>query len=100
MAKSQLRIQARKLRQDGLGIKTIAHKLGVSPSTVSLWCRDIILSSQQIQSLQANAHNPYYGKRGEYIRKQRQIKDEKVKKLFHLGLAEVAQLSPRELFIA
>lgn len=100
MAKSQLRLQARKLRQGGVSIKTIAHKLGVSSSTASLWCRDITLSPQQIQLLEKNARDPYYGKRGEYIQKQRQVKEDKVKKLFQIGMAEVSELNSRELFIA
>lgn len=100
MAKSQLRLQARTLRQSGLGIKHIAKQLGVSTSTASLWCRDIELTTKQAQLLQNNAHNPYYGKRGEYLRKQKLEKDNKVKNLFQLGIADVAVLTPRERFIA
>ncbi|MEK7592628.1 MAG: hypothetical protein AAB508_04530 [Patescibacteria group bacterium] len=100
MAKSKLRIQARELRNNGLGIKTISYKLGVSSSTVSLWCRDIVLSPDQIQLLQNNSRNPYFGKRGEYLLKQRQAKADKIKKFFQLGVTEVAELNKRELFIA
>ncbi|MEK7533691.1 MAG: hypothetical protein AAB542_04620 [Patescibacteria group bacterium] len=99
MAKSQLRLQARKLRLSGLGIKVIAYKLGVSTSTSSIWCRDIALSPQQLQSLQEKAHNPYFGKRGLYLQKQKQLKEEKIKRFFQMGIAEVATLAPRELFI-
>src|SRR3989344_6099101 len=100
MAKSQLRLQARALRLRGLGIKAIAHTLGVSTCTASLWCRDIPLSVKQIETLQTNARNPYYGKRGVYLQKQKQLKEEKINKLFGEGIAEVASLTPRELFIA
>lgn len=100
MAKSQLRFQARELRASGLGIKIIAKKLGVSTSTVSLWCRDVILSPDAAQLLRTNARNPYYGKRGEYLQKIKQAKENKIKKLFQLGLDEISILSPRELFIA
>lgn len=100
MAKSQLRLQARALREEGLGIKLIASKLGVSSSTASLWCRDIVLSTEQMKLLQRNAHNPYYGKRGEYLQKLKQAKEQKIKELFKKGVEEVAKLTPRELFIA
>jgi predicted transcriptional regulator len=52
MAKSVIRLQARELRKSGLGIKTIAHQLGVSSSTVSLWSRDIKLTEDQIKNLE------------------------------------------------
>ncbi|OGG24036.1 hypothetical protein A3A79_02465 [Candidatus Gottesmanbacteria bacterium RIFCSPLOWO2_01_FULL_43_11b] len=100
MAKSQLRLIARDLRKSGLGIKTIAKKLGVSSSTASLWCRDIVLSPQQIQVLGKNAHDPYYGKRKVYIERQKQLKEDKIRQLFQRGIIEVAELTPRELFIA
>ena len=51
MAKSDLKIAARKLRKNGGSIKSVAKKLGISPSTSSLWCRDIKLSENQIESL-------------------------------------------------
>lgn len=100
MAKSLLRLQARELRRNGWGIKTIANKLEVSSSTASLWCRDIELTAEQLKSLQVNAHNPYFGKRGEYIRKQMLTKENKVKKLLQAGLRNIGKLTPRELFIA
>lgn len=100
MAKSRLRLQARELRRNGWGIKTIANKLEVSSSTASLWCRDIELTAEQLKSLQVNAHNPYFGKRGEYIRTQRRLMQNKLQKLLQLGVSDVARLSPRELFLA
>lgn len=100
MAKSLLRIQARVLRQNGLGIKTIASKLGISSSTTSLWCRDIVLSLEQQLLLQHNARNPYYGGRGKYLQRLKQMKEDKTKRLFQQGIEEVAKLTPREFFVA
>jgi transcriptional regulator with XRE-family HTH domain len=42
----QLR-RARRLRRQGLSIKKIAAELGVSPSSVCLWTRDIVLTPEQ-----------------------------------------------------
>lgn len=52
MAKPKERLQARKLRQQGKSIKEIAKEIGVSPSTVSRWTRDIELTPQQIKNLE------------------------------------------------
>jgi hypothetical protein len=41
MAKPQERRQARALREEGLSLRAIARRLNVSPSTVSLWVRDV-----------------------------------------------------------
>ncbi len=51
MAKSELKIEARKLRVLGKSIKDIARITGISQSTVSLWCRDIRLSDKQLKRI-------------------------------------------------
>jgi len=51
MAKSLLRLEARKLRNRGISVKKIAQHLGISKSTASLWVRDIILSVEQLEEL-------------------------------------------------
>jgi len=47
--------EARILREQGCSIRDITAQLGVSKSTVSLWVRDIQLSEEQIEHLNANA---------------------------------------------
>ena len=47
MSKYQLKIEAQRLRREGLPINEIKNKLGLSKSTVSVWCRDIILNEEQ-----------------------------------------------------
>ncbi len=49
--KSDEKIAARKLRQEGHSVKDISKWLNVSRSSVSLWVRDIQLSPAQIQVL-------------------------------------------------
>jgi len=51
MAKSILKLKARKLRIFGNSIKDIAHILNVSQSSVSLWCRDVKLSQEQLKKI-------------------------------------------------
>ena len=100
MAKSKERLLARELRKQGVGIKTIAHRLAVSSSTVSLWCRDIVLTELQMLTLQANSRDPYFGKRRAYIQKQQSKRLQKAQVLKQEGIKEIGGLSNRELFIA
>lgn len=100
MAKPKLREKARQLRKKGLGIKTIAHKLGVSSSTASLWCRDVKLSPEQIKELERRAHDPFYGRRAENIRRQQKKRLEMIEILKQKGIKEVGDLTKREIFIA
>lgn len=100
MAKSELKLEARDLRKGGLGVKTIAHKLKVSSSTVSLWCRDIKLSPEQIAVLEMNQKDPFYGRRLAYSLKQQNVRLEKEKIIKADALKEIGFLSQRDLLIA
>jgi hypothetical protein len=51
MAKSIQKIEAIRLRKSGNSIKEIATALSLSQSTVSLWCRDVVLSEAKRKSL-------------------------------------------------
>jgi transcriptional regulator with XRE-family HTH domain len=48
--------EARILRSQGVSLKGIANKLGVSKSTVSLWVRDIIIEESLTARLYANQY--------------------------------------------
>jgi transcriptional regulator with XRE-family HTH domain len=53
--KPEERIQARRLRREhGLALRTIAERLGVSKSSVSIWVRDIELTPAQEAALLAS----------------------------------------------
>jgi hypothetical protein len=99
MAKSYERLQARKLRTGGESIKVIAKKLGVSPSSVSLWCRNIKLSPSQIKELERRFKDPNYGNRLGYALKQQRKRILKTKRLKKQGIKEVGNLTKRELFL-
>jgi predicted transcriptional regulator len=49
--KTAERIEARRLRREGISIKNIARRVGVSQSSVSIWVRDIELTPEQHQRL-------------------------------------------------
>lgn len=58
--KSEERFKAIDLRRKGLSIKNIAKQLNVSAGSVSLWVRDIELSSEQIKNLEKQ--NPIFNR--------------------------------------
>lgn len=57
VVKRQVREEARQLRQQGLSIKEIAVRIGVSRDSISQWVRDIELTEEQQSELHKhNAH--------------------------------------------
>lgn len=99
MAKTEERLQARKLRLAGKSIKYIAHKVGVSTSSVSIWCSDIELSPRQIAIL--------IKREGDAAAKGRQVaaklkRAEKKQRMSHfrdVGQKKIGQVSKHGLFL-
>jgi hypothetical protein len=61
MAKPELRSEARRLRiEEGLSLREICQRLGVSKSSASLWVRDLELTPEQISVLEKR-HSSYQG---------------------------------------
>jgi len=54
MSKYNERLKARLMRKKGVSIVVIARKLCISKSSVSSWCRDIILTEKQFEKLKKN----------------------------------------------
>ncbi len=73
MAKFEEKILARKLRNRGNSIKKIAKIIGVSKSSVSLWCNDIYLSELQKNKLNKISINAV--KRGSLIANENRKKE-------------------------
>lgn len=100
MAKSKEKNKALKLRQKGESIKDIARKLKIAKSTISLWCRDIKLTSEQIQRLHKKMVKGGYegrmkGARMQYERRLKNIKEWEKK-----GVKQIQKISNRDLLIA
>ncbi len=100
MAKSELRIEARKRRLTGESIKNIARELNVSSSTASLWCRDIILTPNQITQLEKNSKDPHYGRRLTYSLAQQSIRQKESEKIRIDALNSIGEMSGRDKLIA
>jgi transcriptional regulator with XRE-family HTH domain len=99
MSKFKEKIKSRVLRGQGISIKEIAKKLNVSSSSVSDWCRDIVLSEDQIKTLEQHSRDPFYGKRLSNSLRQRQARIEKTDKLIKEGVSEIGSINKRELFL-
>lgn len=99
MARSKEKSQAYVLRRRGYSIKEIAKKLNVSVGSVSNWCRDIVLTQDQLKKLQMRVTDPYYGKKGEYLFQKMKETNEKINRLRLEGMKEVGKITKRELFL-
>lgn len=89
-----------KLRLKGLSYGEIQKQVKVSKDTISRWCRNIILSPDQLNKLLQNKLNGATKGRLIGAKKQRVAKIERSKKMFENGLLKVGKLSKRDRFIA
>jgi hypothetical protein len=99
MAKSESRLQALEMRRKGKSIGLIAKHLGVSKSSASLWCRDIILTKEQIDSLtrsQVEAGN--YGRlKGAEMNKRKRLRNVEMQQL--IATRTVGRLTSRDMLM-
>lgn len=98
MAKQIEKDKAIRLRKSGTSIKDIAKVLGVSQSTVSLWCRDITLTEMAIKKIARNSikkNTLGILRYTESLRKQRQINllEDQMK-----GVKRIGELNGRDIF--
>lgn len=100
MAKYDDRIKARSMRKKGISILVIAQKLGVSKSSVSFWCRDIILTDEQFEKLRKNMGVSFkYGQRiASQINRQKKLNE--IKKRFKESENMIKKLTPRDVLVA
>jgi hypothetical protein len=98
MAMYEKRIKARKIRVKGKSIIYIAKKLGVTKSSVSLWCRDIILTPKQSMALQKQKGSSM----GRWIgaESNRRKKRENILKNKNKAFSLLEKVSKRDLLIA
>ena len=90
MSKLDLKEKSRYLRMQGFSLNEIVKKLNVSKSTLSLWCRDIVLTPPQVILLEKRAQIKNYagalkGARTNHLKSQFIINEEKqkAKKFIH-----------------
>jgi DNA-binding CsgD family transcriptional regulator len=99
MALTRLKIRAIDLRKRGKSIGEIARQLKHNKSTVSTWCRNIVLSDRQrheITRRQRERGNIGLLKAAEMKRSQRMIETSKQREL---GQQDVGNLSSRDIYM-
>ena len=91
------KIQAIALRQQGRSISEIASLLGAAKSSVSIWTKDIRLTTEQTAVLKAAPHSPSAIEK----RRQARLVGEAAKRdtITHQAFTEVGAISPRELWL-
>src|SRR3989344_2740699 len=99
MAFIKLREQARGLRKKGESIARIATMLRASKSTVSYWCRDIALSSKQIQSLVQKQENAGALGRLRAAEKKRSARLARIESESKTGSKTIGALVQRDIFM-
>lgn len=99
MSKYEKRLKARSLRKSGESIILIAKKLGVSKSSVSLWCNDITLTPEQIEKLVKNKGVAWSsGKRiGSIVNHQKKVRA--IKNAEDEGVKIIGRITKRELML-
>lgn len=99
MAKSELRLKARKLREEGKSIKESSHLLQVSASGVSAWTQDILLTIEQIHALrESELKGKALGRlKSALLHKNERLRRETTAK--QAAGQQVSQLSKRELLL-
>jgi len=91
------KLKAIGLRQRGLSVRYISHKLGAARGSVSTWVKEVVLSKEQKLKLKQYSHSP------EIIEKRRQSRlkneDIKRKKIMNIAASSVPFLTKESLFI-
>lgn len=98
--KFEEKIKARKLRHKGESIKAIVKQLKVSKSAVSLWCRDIKLTSDQIERLHERMIKGGYAGRLKGARIQYERRIERMRKYKKIGAFLLPKFSDKDFLIA
>lgn len=99
MAKSIEKIKAQILRKRGESIKVIAKRLSVSKGAVSRWCRDIELSSEQVDALNKRRIKGGYAGRLKGARMQRERKLALIRDYDQIAQKVCRKLSRREFLL-
>lgn len=99
MAKSHERLMARELRRKGESIREIAKRVSVARSTISLWCRDVVLTNDQLEALVES--DRLGGARGRMVAAElaKKRKNERISFNENVGFERIGKISNRELFL-
>ncbi len=93
------KLKAESLRQQGMSVREIARRVGVSQSTASRWCSDITLTQSQRDKLDAKRRAAGAKALAPWIRKNRESKQNDIKKQLLKGARDLGRMTKRDLFM-
>lgn len=95
--KRELKNKVRLLRKKGMSLKHIENATGAARSSVSVWVRDIVLTTQQIKALHQNQHS----QKTIELRRSSRLLHERARrqKYYDEGVRMFADLSKKNLFM-
>ncbi len=97
--KTVAKLKAESLRYQGKSIKEIAREIGVSQGTVSRWCSDIILSSDQQIRLENKRREAGMKALAPWILRNRKLKQNDILKQNIQGRQDLGKMTGRDLFM-
>lgn len=97
--KTDAKLKAESLRRHGASLKEIARRVGVSQSTASRWCSDIILTQNQRDKLEKRRRIAGAKALAPWIRKNRELKRSDIEKQNLLGRQDIGKMARRDLLI-
>ena len=98
MAKIKEREEAQILRSKGNSIAEIAKQLRVSKSTVSMWCRDIVLSDKAMNKIIQSSNTKSTAGILRYTESLRKKRQDEVIADMDKGARMIGELSTRDIF--
>lgn len=87
------------MRQGGSNIGDIARTLGVSKSTASKWCQNIVLSKSQIDAIHCEKSKAGVRALLLVAEKRRALRMKDIERFGRLGARDVGRLSKRDMFV-
>lgn len=90
--------KARLLRSRGLSYREIENELNIAKSSISLWCRDVVLSEKQKQRLITNSKKIVFYKLGALANKNK--RDQEIIKIKSMAKQEISELSVETFRVA
>lgn len=96
MAKSSQKLVAQRLRKEGLSIKQISERVGISKSTASIWCQEVSLTVAQKERLFARQIAAGHKGRMMGAEANRKRRLERIEKCEKDGSRDIARLTSRD----
>ncbi len=95
----QIKNRAKILRKSGKGIYDIARILGLNPTTISYWCKDIELSELLIKKIKYTGMKKARAGMLLYTEKQRKTRIKRILREKEEGAMSIGNLSQRDIFM-